>query len=297
MNQVDLFIIVVVAACAASGARRGLISAAGDIASLALGLVLASLAYPLAAAPFRWMLGISPPIAGALGFGLAAILTASLAGWGFSALSHRCRLPKLTDRLGGAGFGVAFGLFLAAVLVVASGMLPNAAEPVSRSALGPRITALVPRLHGAMDSLGVPMPKLVRLPADYRDELQGLNQGLQFLPTNFSRLDGALCIHCRSPVDFTGYHFSRGTLMSPRFQCPQCGRTSDGCQTFEGFHAIYGACPVPLAREGLRFDCGVWTNGWWTVPYGPCPVCGQEYLPASDTPPLAAASTSTLAGR
>jgi len=119
----------------------------------------------------------------------------------------------------------------------------------------------------------------VQLPTDYRDELQGMNQGRQFIRINFTRMDGAMCINCRSPVEFQGYQFSRGTLMSPKFRCPNCGRASDGCQTFEGFHEIYGTCPTTLAADGLQFDCGVWTNGWWTVPQGPCPVCGKQYRP------------------
>ncbi len=279
MNQVDLFIIVVVALSALSGAWRGMVSAAGDIISLLLGLLLAALAYPLTAIPLRWSLGLPPPIADALGFVLLAVLVAFLAGWGFSLLARRFRLSRPTDYLGGAGFGAVFGCLLAAVLVLASGILPGAAAPIGQSALAPPITALVPRLHQNMEALGVALPKLVRLPDDYRDELEGLNRGLRFLRINFSQLDGAVCIHCRSPVEFTGYRFSRGTLMSPRFRCPNCGRTSDGCQTFEGFHAIYGECPVTLAREGLQFDCGVWTNKWWTVPHGPCPVCGRTHRP------------------
>jgi membrane protein required for colicin V production len=277
MNQVDFFIIVVVGLSAVSGARRGMIAAAGDILSLLLGLIIGSLAYPPVAAALQAVFGLGDAVAGALGFIVLAVLTVFLAGWGSSLLAQRFRLSKPANRLGGAGFGGFFGILLAAVLVLASGILPGAARPVSASALGPRITALVPRLHENMDAIGVPLPKLVYLPTDYRDEVLGLNRGLQFLQINFSRLDGATCIHCRSPVQFTGYHFSRGTLISPRFHCPNCGRTSDGCQTFEGFHAIYGACPVPLAQEGLRFDCGVWTNRWWTVPHGPCPVCGKEY--------------------
>jgi uncharacterized membrane protein required for colicin V production len=277
MNQVDFFIIIVVGLCAMSGARRGLIAAAGDILSLLLGLIIGSLAYPLAAAPLRAIFGLGDAVAGALGFILLAVLTVFLAGWGSSLLAQRFTLSKPANRLGGAGFGGFFGILLAAVLVLASGILPAAARPVSASALGPRIIALVPRLHENMDAIGIPLPKLVYLPTDYRDEVLGVNRGLQFLQINFSRLDGATCIHCRSPVRFTGYHFSRGTLISPQFRCPNCGRTSDGCQTFEGFHAIYGVCPVSLAQEGLRFDCGVWTNGWWTVPHGPCPVCGKEY--------------------
>jgi hypothetical protein len=142
-----------------------------------------------------------------------------------------------------------------------------------------RTIALVPRFHEKMESVGLPLPKLVQLPTDYRDELKGISQGLQFVRMNSSDLDDATCLHCRSAVAFEGYQFSRGTLMSPLFRCPTCSRTSDGCQTFEGFHVIYGGCPVPLAMEGIQFDCGVWTNGWWTVPHGPCPECGREYRP------------------
>ncbi len=280
MNQVDFLILVAVGASALSGARRGLISSAGDIISLLVGLVLGAILYPLAAAPIRWLAGTSGATPDALGFVVVSVLTVAGASWGFSTLSARLQLGKRISRAGGAAFGAAFGVFFAAVLVMASALLPGAAEPVTRSRLASSITALVPRLHENLESVGVPLPKLVQLPTDYRDELQGTNQGRQFLRINFTRLDGATCINCRSAVDFEGYQFSRGTLMSPRFRCSECGRTSDGCQTFEGFHRIYGACPAELAAEGLQFDCGVWTNGWWTVPQGPCPVCDKEFRPA-----------------
>ena len=250
-----------------------------QVSNVRTGLIVGSLGYRLAAAPLRAILELGDAVAGALGFILLAVLTVVLAGWGSALLAQRFQLSKPANRLGGACFGGFFGILLAAVLVLASGILPGAAKPVTASALGPPITALVPRLHENMDAIGIPLPKLVYLPTDYRDEVLGVNRGLQFLQINFSRLDGATCIHCRSPVRFTGYHFSRGTLISPRFECSRCGRTSDGCQIFEGFHAIYGTCPVPLAQEGLRFDCGVWTNGWWTVPHGRCPVCRKEYQP------------------
>ena len=277
MNQVDFFILVVVAACALSGARRGLISSAGDIVTLVVGLGVGSLAYPIVDFPLRWF-GLPPTVSGPIGFSVVAVAAVVLVGWGISTLAARHELPKSTNRIGGAAFGVVLGVILAAVLVLFSSALPNAAEPIGRSALGRRITVIVPRLHENMESIGLPLPKLVQLPTDYRDELTGMRYGLQFLRVNFTRLDGATCLHCRSGVDFLGYRFSRGTLMSPKFECPECGRTSDGCQTFEGFHAIYGVCPVTLAEEGVRFDCGVWTNGWVTVPHGPCPVCGKEFV-------------------
>jgi len=277
MNQVDLFILVVIAATAYGGARRGLINSAGDVIALVLGLAVGSLAYPIGAAPLKWLLGANSPVAGALGFILVAVATVWLISWGVAHLAERFEPSPVVSRTGGAAFGAVMGVVLAAVLVLVSGLLPGAADSVSKSALGPRITVFVPRLHESMESIGLPLPKLVQLPSDYREEISGMRQGLQFLRINFSRLDGATCIHCRTPVRFLGYQFVHGTLMTPKFQCPKCGRTSDGCQTFEGFHTIYGRCPVDVAREGVEFDCGVWTNGWYTVPHGPCPVCGKEF--------------------
>jgi len=277
MNQVDLLILIVIAASAVGGARRGIISSAGDVIALVVGLVVGSLAYPIGAVPMGWFLGKGSPVAGVLGFIVVAMGTVSLLSWAFAHLAQRFEPSPSVSRAGGAAFGAVLGVVLAAVLVLASGLLPGAAEPVHKSALGPRITVFVPRLHENLESVGLPLPKLVQLPKSYQEELSGMRQGLQFMRINFTRLDGAMCIHCRTPVRFLGYQFVRGTLMTPKYQCPKCGRTSDGCQTFEGFHAIYGQCPVDVAKEGVEFDCGVWTNGWFTVPHGPCPVCGKEF--------------------
>jgi len=285
MNQVDLLIIAVVGVCALSGARRGLISSAGDIISLALGMILGSIAYPLAVGPVRWLIGTQEAMTSALAFVLVSAATVALASWGFSALADRFDLEKRMSRAAGAGFGAVLGVFFAAILVMASAFLPGAQAAVERSPLAGAIVRIIPRLHENLESVGLPLPKLVQLPTDYRDELSGMNQGRQFLRINFTRLDGAMCIHCRTATNFEGYQFVRGTLMSPRYRCPNCGRTSDGCQTFEGFHEIYGECPAKLAGEGLQFDCGVWTNGWWTTPNGPCPICGREFS-APDAPNL-----------
>jgi uncharacterized membrane protein required for colicin V production len=276
VNQVDAVIVLVVVASAISGARRGFIASAGDIAAAALGLGAAALGYPLFGAAFR-AFGFPSPLAEVLGFVAFAALVVVAVGWAASRLSERLDLPRRASRAGGATMGGVLGVVLATVLVLLSGMITGTGEPVQRSLLGRHLVTGVPRLHVAMESIGVPLPKLVQLPASYHEELAGVRQGLQFLRLNSVRLNGATCIHCRTPVVFEGYQFVHGTLMSPRFRCPNCGRTSDGCQTFEGFHEIYGTCPTGLADDGVLFDCGVWTNGWWTVPHGHCPVCGKEH--------------------
>jgi uncharacterized membrane protein required for colicin V production len=282
MNGIDLMIVVVVAGFAITGSRRGLIPSAGDIVSIVLALALGSVAYPVAAAPIGWVFGLPPNVAGPIGYLIVAVVVALATSWGWSLLAGKCEPLKTVSRIGGAAFGAVLGAVLAGVLVFASGMLPASGQTVQQSALGRRMVQVVPRLHEGMESIGLPLPKLVQLPTDYRDELSGLPHGLQFMRVSFARLDDATCINCRTPVQFLGYQFSRGTLMSPKFQCPNCGRTSDGCQTFEGFHTIYGECPVDLAEQGVEFDCGVWTNGWWTFPHGPCPVCGKEFRPVGE---------------
>jgi len=278
VNQVDVLILMIVIASGLSGARRGLIGAGGDITSVVFGLGLSSVGYPLLAAPFRWI-GFPKPFCDVAGFLALAVGIVLLVSWIASVTSENWHLPRRLNRWGGAVLGGMMGVLLASVLVLFSGIVTGTADPVRHSLLGRQITSLVPRLHETAERIGVPLPKLVQLPVDYREEMKGARQGLQFLRLNATRLDGSLCIHCRTPVVFEGYKFSRGTLMSPRFRCPKCGRTSDGCQTFEGFHTIYGACPVLLAREGVLFDCGVWTNNKWTYPHGRCPVCGREYVP------------------
>jgi uncharacterized membrane protein required for colicin V production len=288
VNQVDALILAVILACAVSGARRGLLGAGADIVAIGLGLGLSSLAYPVVATPLHW-LGVPPPLSDVLGFLLFAIGIVFLVGCGASLIAENWHPAPRLDKAGGACCGAAVGVLLSSVLLLVSGVVTRTAQPIEQSLLGTRFISLVPRVHETMERVGLPLPKLVQLPTDYREEMSGMRQGLQFLRLNATRLDGAMCIHCRTPVKFEGYKFSRGTLMSPKFRCPQCGRTSDGCQTFEGFHTIYGTCPTDLAKEGVQFDCGVWTNGWYTVPHGPCPVCGKEYVPSpgEDTRPAA----------
>ena len=276
MNQVDVLVLIIIGASAFSGARRGVIGAGGDVAAVLLGLTLSSFAYPVMAAPLEWM-GLPHPFCDLFGFLALAICVVFLVGWAAALLSENWQLSARTNRIGGAALGGLMGMVLGSVLLLVSGVVTGTAKPVQESRLGGAITSIVPKLHETMERAGMPLPKLIQLPADYRDEMSGVRHGLQFMRINSARLDGATCLHCRTPVKFLGYKFSRGTLMSPKFQCPNCGRTSDGCQTFEGFHTIYGVCPVTLADQGVQFDCGVWTNGWFTVPHGKCPVCGKGY--------------------
>ncbi|MCM8764718.1 MAG: hypothetical protein NC830_05115, partial [Candidatus Omnitrophica bacterium] len=88
----------------------------------------------------------------------------------------------------------------------------------------------------------------------------------------FTKFEGYTCINCGGKVKFEGYFSKYGAGIVPKFVCEKCGRVSDGCQTYEGYHKLYNACPVELARQGVKFDCGSWLNRTWITPTGPCPI-------------------------
>lgn len=274
MNEVDIAIFLIVGLSIYYGVAKGFFTGTLDLLSIPLALAAGSVGWKPLAGLFG-AFGFPGPIAGLLGFLVLAIGIALgviyLGAW----LVRNLQPPRWLDRGGGGATGLFSGALLAALLMMISGVLAAPRAAVQQSFLGPQLIRLVPAGYEALERAGVALPKLVMLPTDYRDEVKGTRQGLQFLQINFSRLGGATCMDCRTPVKFLGYKFRKGTLLSPKFQCPKCGRTSDGCQTFEGFHAIYGRCPVDLAREGVRFDCGVWTNGNFIVPRGRCPIDGN----------------------
>jgi len=287
MNEVDILIILFIGIGIYHGIARGIITGVVDIVSLFVALAVGAIAWRIPAAILE-ALGLPFILAGLGGF---LILTTGVSiGLTFLGLwlLRSIKLEKLVDQIGGGVLGSLFGLMLAALVLVVSGAIPNAYKPIETSAFGIRVVSLVPHTMDSLEQIGIALPKLVMLPRDYRDELKGVRKGLQFMQINFSDLDGATCMKCRGRMKFLGYKFKKGTLLSPKFQCENCGRTTDGCQSFEGFHTIYGQCPIDLANEGITFDCGVWTNGDFITPKGACPRDGKvmKKQPAQPEPAL-----------
>jgi len=275
MNEIDIVIVLIVGLSIYYAAVRGVVTGLVDLLSIPLGVGLGSLIWRPAAA-LLGAFGFPSFLAGLLGFALVAVGVAVgivyLGTW----LARDLHPGKLLDGIGGGVTGLFFGLLFSALTLVGSGLIPNVSVPLEHSFLGPRVIRLVPDSYTALERFGVALPKLAVFPPDYKEEFTRARRAPRFLQINFSRLEGATCIKCGRRVHFLGYQFRRGTFISPKFQCPNCGRTSDGCQTFEGFHRIYGRCPVALAREGIRFDCGVWTNGEFVSPKGVCPIDGNH---------------------
>jgi uncharacterized membrane protein required for colicin V production len=276
MNQVDLFIVVILGVNIYYAVTRGLLRGLGDLAALFLALGLGSVVYPAPAAVLGFI-GFPPLVRDLVGFIAAAVAIAVGVGYLSGHIAERRPLQPLLDHVGGGAAGAVIGSVLVSVLLLLSATVTGSARPIERSALAEPFVELVPELHVAMDRVGLPIPKLVLLPPRYEQELAPMRYGPQFMRLNFARLEGTLCIKCRGPVRFLGYQRVNGSRIAPKFVCLRCGRTSDGCQTFQGMHAIYGQCPVLVARQGLKLNCGIWTNPDWVYPRGPCPVNGNVF--------------------
>ncbi len=174
------------------------------------------------------------------------------------------------------------GLLGSLLFFLLAGAISLLIPPGENAPLARLAERAMPRFLILSEKLHIDPPKLVYHPSTFEGEWsrEGLWEGKiehRFERLAFSQLDGATCIACGGKVKFLGYLRKDKNPLVPKFQCTKCGRTSDGCQTFEGFHRIYGMCPVDEAKKGIQLDCGTWTNGTWVVPKGKCPVCGKEY--------------------
>lgn len=277
MGILDWIIIAILGFLAFRGFRRGFILQLLDV----LGAIVALIA------AFRWfeslggfigrLLGCSATLANILAFILIAVAfsgTVSLCGhiW---RRKTKTNPVSLVDSLGGAVFGAIKGVLVVGFILVIVGTipLPSLHAQVGESGLARDIGQVTPKIYGLLErSLPANVPRLLITP-----------EGPQLRRTRLADLDGAMCVNCRGKVRFEGVE-SRGLLYSPRFVCTQCGRTSDGCQTYEGYHQIYGRCPIEATVEGVPIDCQSWPNNRPVYVKGPCPVCGRK-APAAKTKP------------
>ncbi len=211
---------------------------------------------------------------------IIGIISFIIATSGFLLLSHlllrgrrkRGRQTKFSfASIGGAlcGFFLGIGASLA-TLIILSFLFPNEIE---ESKLSNKILNILPYVYHLADIVDLKFPMLKNF---YQEEWEDWE--IQFRERiNFSHLDKSTCIQCGNQVKFKGYFRRRGILVSPLFVCKVCGRRSDGCQTFEGFHELYGKCPIDIAKRCVLLDCGVWPNKKGVTPYGICPVCGKKF--------------------
>jgi hypothetical protein len=266
---IDLLIVLLVGAGVFAEVRRGLFFALTDIFRIVGGVAAGLTAYSFCHHLFHTY------TAGFIGLGVAALAVVTLV----PLLLRRSKLDPAwgrtaAGRIGAGLVGLAIGLVTAAALVPAMGRGGTGRDAVLQARLARPFLEVLPAPYYFADALRLDLPMLNTRAVRFEDE--GVAGQAAFVErVNYSRLNGATCIACGTPVRFDGY-FRVGTSVSPHFTCPNCGRTSDGCQTFEGFHRMYGRCPVVNAESLGPIDCGVWTNGRAVYPRGVCPVCGER---------------------
>ena len=267
---VDCLILLVVGLAAFVEVRRGLFFALSDILRIFLALVLGFGAYSLAhrltgsyAAGFV--------VLGVTAFVMVMLIPFALywskldPAWG----------RTVPARVPAGIIGAAIGLAIAVTFVPIANQSPRLQPAIGRALIARPMLDFSPFFYYVADALSLDIPMLNRRAVRFQDE--GADEKAALVERiNYSRLDGSTCIECGAPVRFAGYRRRFETSVSPRFVCPVCGRTSDGCQTFEGFHRMYGRCPVSVSAELGPIDCGVWPNDRPVYPRGPCPVDGLQ---------------------
>lgn len=251
------------------GYRRGFLQQFLDLLGSIVALVVAFYFYQRLGSYLVNLVHLSEPFANMLGF----ILILVLLGGSVSFIGKRWRDSNKDEpvALFDSGMGAVLGGLKAAViliivlLVMISLPFEFCAEQIEASSFANDLLRLAPLFYVIQNhSLPANIPRLVVSP-----------EGLQVRKIAPGNLDGATCIACGAKVEYRGM-VRKGLTMHSQTYCPKCRRISDGCLTFEGYHASHGVCPYErLGAVGLT-DCKVWPNPEPTTVSGKCPVCGRS---------------------
>ncbi|UCG43322.1 MAG: hypothetical protein JSU73_01515 [candidate division WOR-3 bacterium] len=264
---VDPIILLIIGGAVFAEARRGLYLTLADAVRIALALGIGLLGWRITTS------GGGGSVGGIIMFFVPAVVSVLAA----TALLRKMGLDPewgrtVVARIAAGTGGFFLGLAICVVVVPLIGWQPALRGQVLRSNLARPFLDCIPRTYETADRLGITVPRLRGRRITIEQE-SGANIGIFADRVNFTRLDGSVCIECGEPVRFQGY-VRRGFTVSPRFLCTGCTRTSDGCQTFEGFHQMYGLCAIEYTRSGRQLDCGIRPNNRPVVPVGECPACG-----------------------
>ena len=279
MTGFDLIAIIIMLSSLLMGYYRGFVSSIGDIAGITGGFILASLVYRAPVKLFR-QFDITGTAAEIFLFIICALFFILLLVILIESLKKRVDLKHVADKIAGIIPGTVEGIIFSAMLFFIMSASYNSALEVHRSKIAMRIVRLMPPVYEKLERAGIKAPKMIFLPTTYPDEFDYSKKEIQFLNTGFTSFRGYTCIECGGNVRFEGYFPRIGAAFVPKVVCEECHRTSDGCQTYEGLHKLYGKCPVDMARdEKTRFDCGRWPNRTLVSPKGTCPVDNKALDP------------------
>ncbi len=269
MTWLDWLIAVAFFFLIVRGYRRGFFQQFLDLLGSVVALIVAFYFYQRVGSILAGYLRLSEPFANMLGFILIIVL---LSG-SVSFIGKRWKESNKGEpvALFDSGMGAILGGLKAAViliiilLILVSLPFNFCAEQIEASSFANDLLRLAPLFYVIQNnSLPSNLPRLVVSP-----------EGLQVRKIAPGNLDKATCIACGTRVQNRGMT-RKGLASHPQAFCPKCHRISDGCLTFEGYHATHGVCPYErLGAVGLT-DCKIWPNPEPTTVTGKCPVCGRS---------------------
>ncbi len=267
----DVIVIMFVLGGILGGASRGFFGTVIDIFGIAFGIIVGSFVY-FAPAKLFTKFGITGTYVELIFFVLSSIFFALVFILLMESIRRKVEIKPLIDRIFGGLFGTVNGFVAAASLLIILTSSVNMGREIDQAKYAPYIRQGLLKFYENIERHNITLPKMIVLPVAYIDEFGQEVGKARFVKLNFTKFEGFTCINCGGKVKFVGYFAKYGAGIVPEFVCEECGRTSDGCQTYEGYHNLYNACPVELARKGMKFDCGTWRNRTWVTPTGPCPV-------------------------
>jgi len=255
------------------GLIRGFVGSIVDLIGIAGGIALASIVYR-APANLLSKFNITGNAAELTCFLTMTVFLVLTIIFILEILRRRIDIKHIVDRLFGLFPGILEGFIFSGLLFVTMSVSFKSAMEIQQSRLPGYVLKHLPAVYEKTDRMKINIPKMIYLPQKYADEFNPDNTEIRFWRINFSKLEGSTCMECGGKVKFDGYHLRIGATIVPKFTCEKCKRVSCGCQTYEGFHEIYKTCPVSIAKEKVRFDCGRWPNYKLISPRGPCTVDG-----------------------
>jgi len=267
----DVIVIMLILGGILGGAARGFLGTIIDISGIAFGIFVGSYTYPAPVKLFA-RFGITGTPVELLWFAIFSIIFALVFILLLEAMRRKVELKPFIDRFFGGIFGSINGFVGAASILVIMSSSVHMGQEIDQARFAPKVRYGLLKFYEVIERHNITLPKMIILPVAYRDEFGKDVRVAKFVKLNFTKFEGFTCMNCGGKVKFDGYFVKYGTGIVPKFTCEKCGRTSDGCQTYEGYHKLYNACPVELARQGVKFDCGTWPNRTWITPTGPCPV-------------------------
>ncbi len=284
LHWLDIIIALFLLISLIQGIKSGLVKSIFSIAGIAVGIGVAIAYYVEGSNQILKIIDLPAFIADSVSFILLFSITAILIHilGSLVAVATVFSPVKLLDKIGGGGVGVLIGVGIVGIfliLLIAFPVFGGVIDYVDQSTFAPYIISNTEFMIEAISTiLPVDLPSLTLHP----EELAGffnnsvIENEIHYHDIDFASLESTACFVCDGEVEFLGFLENGRGSHSPKFVCTECGRTSDGCQTYEGYHLMYEQCPVELGNRGYRFDCGIWTNHSYHRPTGPCLYCGAE---------------------